>query len=577
MANNINSKTSNKKQVQRQKGKRVLKKVASHQKRFEVNLPDSEVNTQDLKGYVNATGTSNDPNWYKNIPGLAESYGSLPFNQQLGLQFDPFEATSTSGSLPGTPTFQSVTSNQYATTQVAGILTMDIIPTIGISETPNSPANIAAQQIYSLVRQKNSGAKNYDKTDLMMMIVAMDSAYTVYEDMMRAYRMLGSYNTNNRYLPNSVVTALGYSPTLVASYNDFKGILEMFAFKLASVPVPDVFDFIRRHSWMFSNVYKDAESGKAQMYAFKLAGYYKWVEGSDSSPTKLQWVSRNSWKGVGSDGLISTIETLATIVEDIMNPILGSEDIGTISGDLIKAFDNMITLNPPKDMDLLYPVYNREVLYQIMNLNQTPVDESVGQLDITADLSNLAAGPIIKQKATPDSGFTVNCNAILKKLINMHSENPSVDEVLVATRLMSTINPNTLEFSSYGTEICTAMSIWCMTLIGGVSNGQPYRVPISQHQLDYIMEGQSSDTREIVYGTYQTNSSIMMQLSQFDWAPTLYRWSVSGRAITGGTSAVWYGYMQDLENMNWFSHSDIERLNEVCVMSEFVVKSYPTS
>lgn len=551
-------------------------------KRFEVNVPDKEVNLSDLKGYITAKGSSNDPNWYKNVPGLAEAYAMLPFNQQLGLQFNMLEATETGQATTGAPYISSIKQNPYVTTQITGLATFEILPTIGISDTPNSAANIAAQQIFTLCRKANSGfGKNYDKPDLMMLIIAMDSAYMLYEDMVRAWRMLGSYITTNRYLPNGYLTALGYSPKLVSQYKDFQGLLEMFAFQLSSIPVPDEFDVIRRHSWLFSNIYKDAESGKAQGYAFVPKGLYIWTEGATDAPTQLQYYSMLQLRG--SQTLFETVDQLQAAINTVMEPLLGSQDVGVISGDLMKAFGDTktaIKITVPTTDSLLYPVYNREVLYQIMNADVTnvalPATTSASSFaNITQSLEDLGAGPWIKHVLTPVTSMENQCSSVMKKLINMHTESPSVDEVLVATRYQNTIDPETMKFTSYGTEIITGMKVWAMETVAGVSTGKVTGFELYQHLIDYVTEkDEQSITMQL--NRYESQTSLLAQASQFDWFPTEYRWESNGVPMSGAIEMTLLGFYQDIENVNFFDHSIIAKLNEICVLSEFTCKSYPS-
>lgn len=61
---------------------------------------------------------------------------------------------------------------------IPGIMNLYFVPTIGSSTAGESSAiNIAAKNIYSFVRHENSGRINYDAPDLMLYLLALDSAF----------------------------------------------------------------------------------------------------------------------------------------------------------------------------------------------------------------------------------------------------------------------------------------------------------------------------------------------------------------------------------------------------------------
>lgn len=272
------------------KGRKTRSRNRGKGKEMEINVKDSMVNKADLPHVITSAHSNNDPSWYQNIPELAKDVATLPFSLPSGLRTNPLPAVSNVA--PGATTYSS-----------PAIMTVSLMPTIGYSDAPTSAANIAAQQFYTLVRKANSGAVNYGKTDLMMTLLAMDSAYMLYEHLVRIYRTLGTYNYMNRYMPDAVLSALGASSALGNSLADFRGVLDLFAYQLASINIPDQFDIIHRHSWLFTNIYTDAKDIKAQMYAFVPHGLYVWTEGSASQPTYLKYVQMNDPSLAGPNGL----------------------------------------------------------------------------------------------------------------------------------------------------------------------------------------------------------------------------------------------------------------------------------
>lgn len=83
-------------------------------------------------------------------------------------------------------------------TAIPGIAAIHYVPTIGTSGTTEaSAANIAAKNIYAYVRYANSGARNYEAVDLMMYLMACDSAYMLYAHMCGIYSALLRANGAN--------------------------------------------------------------------------------------------------------------------------------------------------------------------------------------------------------------------------------------------------------------------------------------------------------------------------------------------------------------------------------------------
>lgn len=504
-------------------------------KEMEVNIKDAKINTEDLPHIVSSAKGNNDPSWYTHIYPLVGDVASVPFNIPVGNFFNPI----ISGDINETATI------------IPGILTLRLAPTCGTSTSPTSAVNIAAQQIYTLDRAKNSGATNYDKTDLMMTILAMDSAYMLFEDAVRAYKLLGSYNYMNRYLPNGLLQALGWDPKdLNGKMADFRAAINLFAYELASINVPDQFDFIHRHSWLFTNVYKDSNSSRAQMYAFVPDGFYKWTEGQDNEATHLEYVTRNAGQ---------TLESFIELKNSLMQPLLGSQDVGTISGDLAKAFGEggMIKIQPIEEHAFLEPVYNQEVLLQIAN---AVVYDNIQyqNMNIEVMLTDLTSGPYIyAQPSVVGSGNNQpKYRAAVKPFLNFPDGAAITPEnVLVATRLASACDASGSIISS-GTEIAVGMTVWSyantstgLQLIANVvgSNFKLWATP-----------GLSQLTQEL-------------ELSKFDWCPARYYWAMLSNVET------YMGTMIDINDYRLLESETIDNLNEVAVMSEFAVKDYGTA
>lgn len=227
-----------------------------------------------LNGKKDSGCGSNDPSWYTQNSQLALDAGRLSFTWPLGAPID-------------------LTGGRYSTSaidiSIPGVMALTLIPSIGISKDNSSPINTAARNIYSFVRHANSGHANYDSPDLMMYLLAMDSLYSVYAYMARAYGVLSLYAQRNRYLPEMLVTAMGLD------YSDFLGNLANFryfintcAVKIGSLCAPNSMPYYARHQWIYSGVYADSPDPKSQLYMYVPAGFWQYNETSGAGLLEFQ-------------------------------------------------------------------------------------------------------------------------------------------------------------------------------------------------------------------------------------------------------------------------------------------------
>nr|AVX53387.1 putative capsid [Marmot picobirnavirus] len=511
---------------------------------------------------ITNSSSDNDEEWYTHIYPAVDSLASFPYSIPVGTTFDPVYAGEQWTAL--------------ATGQVVpGALILEVAPTVGICDSPTAAPNLAAQQLYSLTRKQNSGRVNYDKTDEMMVIMAMDSAYMLYEQLLRVYRLMGTYSTMNRYQPKAIVQALGFEYDMLnRNLADFRGILDLFAYQLGSINIPDQFSFIRRHSWLFTNVYKDSEDEKAQLYMFRCAGLYVWTEGEGESPTYLRYTQMSTLFGTQDN--VNSLDQVQSAINKIMQPLLGSEDVGVISGDIAKAFGDggMIQIQPVNQYEALTPVYSAEVLQQIMNA--TVIEGALSDMNIETDYSNLKAGPFIIHQPKVTFNNMGWLTTIRKRLINVRHGNVTPGQNMVFTRLIcdfatpskpiasSTIIP----IQTCGTEIVLGMRV---VTFGGMSDADPNPanpVPLTTRVSQDISEnGPSGQFAE-------ADVRYTALLSAFDNHPTVYVWGISG---SGDESTFQYqlqNYFQDLNQYTWIDKSTVKQLNDVALLSEFSVKDF---
>lgn len=528
-------------------------------KMVEENIPESSLNSADITILSKRKG-SNDISWYSNNPQMLKDVASLPFGNPMGVPFNRVKE----GSTYVTP----ISSRLNAA--VPGIMKLRFTPTLGNPQKAQDALNLAAQQVYSVDRAANSGASNYDKTDVMLMIAAMDSAYMLYASLVRVYKLLRKTDYTNRYRPDALVKCLDFNPSnLRKNMADFRYVINNFAYQLASINVPDQFDFINRHSWMCSNVYKDANEIKSQFYVFVPDGFYVYTEGSDSNPTSLEYKKITAISGGGNVNTGFTLDNIQTMIETIMNPILGSADLGNISGDLAKAFGEggMIKIPTITEFEELDPIFNEEVLIQIQNAD---INGYVTPAAVVQNLTNLTYGPYLQEQYafSPQTGNSAK--ALLAKqdlyhVMSVPSDNPTPELSMIASRLMHLVkytvnNAGAIvnaSVKSVGSEIIVNAAVYFINDAGEVTLGSSTLSGVIS------MDGTAISSN---------NLQLIEDFSKFDYAPELILLQFVDDP--GAPASMQYnGDIFEYRNFTLVSDESVKDINDVAISSLFKAKS----
>jgi hypothetical protein len=477
----------------------------------------------------------NDPSWYMSDTQLINDVASISFNTALG----------------NSVTLRGPSNN--LTVNLPGIMAIYTTPTIGVSKNANSPVNIAMRRLYTFVRHQNSGHSNYDPADLMLYILAMDSIYTYWAYMVRAYGVAQVFSRTNKYVGDALLTAMGINPgDLRQNLANFRAYINVFAGKAMQWCVPKVMTYFLRHNWMYSNIYKDEDDSKSQMYMYVPAGLYQYHPTLSAGAGGLQMmpltVGSNSTSGLVPATVPNTYTALVAYGNELLRALAGQEDIGIISGDILKAYgaENLWRIDTIPENYAVAPVYSEEVLAQIHNTdfaskyiidsNGTSVD--LAGLNVFQDVS-IGSGELIF-----DPIFNASKHLEYDSLVDFWKEGATADDIMVATRNKLAGVPFESEaasvlrahkLSSCGSEIALFGVIW--TLAGNVIlNTQTYAAD-----------------------NYSPSHN---DITKFNEAPIRPVFTSNG---------VYSSYFGELSNYGVFSRSNIDQIHEVALMSMFGV------
>lgn len=494
---------------------------------------------------------SNDPNWYALSDQMLIDSASFPYASPLG-------TTARLGyKVPDFTSHEMIASDLMDQIE-PGVMAINYVPIPGISKDNASPINVAAKNIYSFVRHVNSGHANYDSPDLMMYLLAMDSLYAWHAFLRRLYGELSVYVATNRYYPRGLIKAMHCDIVdLVNNLAQLRAHINVLAVKIGSLAVPSTMSYIARHIWMNSNVFVDGLSTKVQSYIFvpySLWTYSEVYDGTTYTGSKL-----TATKFPTTDFTLATIQSFS---ESLLTPLISSEDIGIMSGDILKAFgQNIIQLPITDETYVLVPIYSAEVLSQIEN--SVAVGYPVANWTISQTVG-INEGAII---CTPQTATYPMSNAVNRSdhdvMINMHLDRVTPADTMVATRLSTHLHlewndtTNTFDtvISSAGSELVTTYSIFSLNTSGVATK----MCDITSHMCNEI--AQWTQTRDVV--------KYAVMISKFDWHPLIHIWFKSMDAESPNEE--YCGVLGNIENYTMMDYNDLEQMNQSALISEFSI------
>lgn len=576
-----------------------------------------------LSNAAKVIAAANDPEWYNHYPQMLKDTASFGFRMPKGVEpraiLDAYFDTG----------LESWKSNGYP-----GMLIMPFIPTLGsISGNITDPINIASYKMYNYMRTKISGnTKLYQPADVARLMVMYDSIYSFMGSLYRIYSLINQYKVENRYYNRPILYGLIGSGTavdnLLSDPSRLRGILNRYATAFASIPFPKGFDFMTRHFWMSTNIFRDSPSVKAAEYMFTPYVYYVWDSATASlKPRRISFTQYSTTE--------DPFECIEQMLSDMLNSIYTSSDVVNITNDILKTFSEsaLIVLPQIAENYTIESLYSPEVLSQINNstiFTFKPNQYSTGQGKVVDPIDSLtiwqktASSPsdypanvvfqgfpdystsgsveflnpfgILVGNSGPDSDTTkTDRYAIFDNnfVVNVTDEkftDPKL--VAVATRCMASASVakcraanhdgsvgTYTEFDGYfvdvlGSEILVNAKMITIGSLSGDINSVTVQ-EITDGMLINLTTGiTGSDTASKIGSAVSQGlrvfTNILDQYSQFDWAPNvrfiLCQQSASGTHTFGKPVVIW---PRDLEYYTVINKDQLKNLHYTCLTSMF--------
>lgn len=504
--------------------------------------------------------STNDISWYEQTPELLRDAASIPFSYALGTrldyQFDVTDGTITLSSSPVT---------------IPGIMAFRVVPSMGDTLSydtdevdVNSPLNIASNAVYSFVRHANSGSKNYDAPNLMMYCMSLAQIYSYLNFLQRIYGTAQLYSHSNRYLPRAIIEAQNVDfDDLIANLANFRYGVNSLIYKAASFACPADMTYFRRLAFLFSGIYSEGETPKSQLYMYVPEGFLKLEEAGSAPGWKLRYTQ---FYGSASGGGKFKVSQLIKYGTDLLNPLVQSEDINIMSGDILKAYgSNILKLQTLPEVFTILPVTDLVVLEQMQNAIVIPNLNGINAK--TSGSLHVEVSEVPDKNAIYSAVYIDNVDQIsgANKLLPMVSgallqnpvlttilTSPTAADVMERTRFMYEVTftdgdmGRSQEYLT-GSDFVDGISMWTVN----PSTGAPTETPFNQ-----------------CYRTVDTTAFTKLAMaSKFKFYPTAAIITNTGNSYT--LDSIFAGY----DNYTQLSSSDVGRINEAAKLALFRVPS----
>lgn len=507
----------------------------------------------------------NDWKFYAASDQIARDVASLPFNYLGGTPFKIAVKTGPSGT------------KNVTRIALPPVMSVDYINAIGKTSIATEGVNMAAAQLYTAIRQKNSGAKNYEAPDVMMYVLAMREIYTHFFSIKRLIGIVGMYNFYNHSLPDALIKAAGFDPdNLRQNIAQYRGRLNLLARKINSFAVPKYFKMFDRAAYINSFVFGDSDSVRGQIYMFKNVGYFKWSAKTSDKGTELAFNKLLNYKLTTLS--YASLESYLDLVDDLITTMFQDEDVLTMSGDILKAFPDSelygiaetpegYTIDIKYDVDILAQIENSNaVLPAGIYDNETTLGGSDGdQFDVNIRQDNQVitqgfkiTSPGVGTNAKAPYGFY-----LLERVLNSHKNNPDYTDVLEWTRLCTVSDITvatsgiTVNVESCGLELTLGYTLYFNDF------GSNANTLYANHfgyvdQAITLINGTDFCKWTTNVGTTPRSSVLASHLSMFDWRPFTY-------ALHSAKTDAEPVFCGDVKVATIIYPEDIERINDAAV------------
>lgn len=319
----------------------------------------------------------------------------------------------------GTPVFNDgklasvdILKSWNADVAVPGIVTMEIMPTIGNAKEAMDPVNAAANGQFTYLRSQVTGSIRFEQNDVMIYNIVVDSVYYYVAWLVRLFSSLPLYHQASRYIPRAIIECQGVDyDDLLENSAKFRAEINKRLPLIYNLKIPKALYIFPRHKWLFENYFIEGETEKAQLYMYRPAGIYMYE--LDSNGAGMAKAHRILAGATGPNGRLTT-DDLIRKLDAMLNPIYDDEFFNLISGYMEKGYTEFINVDPIPDEPVIPIVYSPDVLLQFKNAKPFTVKHSTidsgyedGFFDIHQVLNPGSNVRMHLETSTPDTALRI--------------------------------------------------------------------------------------------------------------------------------------------------------------------------
>lgn len=545
------------------KGNKNNKANTSKNRRKDFNANRAKEMDEAAKRYAEGNNC-NDPSWYVPTDQNISDVANYSLNNILGTDYKLDSTYRKSQAVSATA--------GYGYTAVPGVYSIMLCPSVGVSQDPGSAVNMAATDLYNEIRRANSGTKVYDAPDCMQLMIAVASVYSMISWAQRLYGIANVYSSTNAYLPRTLLEANMVDPnSILGNMNTFRTRLNNLVLQANTFNVPKTIPLFQRWYSMYTKVYADSNSPRAQLYQYIPYGFY--VYDDKSTDLMLRQVTKSNY----TNSL--TYEDVLDYIEHAINQLVYSEDARTISADIEKAFGagGLYNLGMIDESYSVIPDLSDEMRSQIMNARI--VFPAIWKKEGLPIVNSVSQDPT---RTYLTSNFYIDINAKYCGneggwWLNTHSSTLAPQEVMTSTRLIPVYENESYSKTTNGNETYE----WVRARLHSCGSEVPVAGIISTNTLGTTGELHTVHTACATSNLLPksgADNALIAKISMnatFDWSPRMnfyHLTSASADALKSGSVNAQISYLSshfDYDNGCMLSPEDLERLHNTALLGEF--------
>nr|UVJ88925.1 putative capsid protein [Picobirnavirus sp.] len=435
---------------------------------------------------------------------------------------------------------------------------------------PKSATNDWEQGInflYKNIRSANAGSINYSPGQLANYVYSVRSIDAVLSYMARAIGMLNSVEFYDAKAPADYFCAMGLDyDTFAANSANLREVYNRLAtirYRLMPLNV----SLLERTRWLFSNVFKDSNDAKGQIYVPALdkinfissqndvIGYVISSNNIDSNKTGLEYAS------------------FITNILGIFNAFQNDSVFQIIAGDILKAYGAESLNHYPLVANnyTINPVYDEFILMQIQNASLSVTGAVITAYNTDNDfvvetVSENVGGAVVNEGTALNPASIESLNdEWINPFINANVNSLDAGRLLSITRLSTSIEAKnaptpsdiaTVTYKTYGSEVVENIRI----VVTRTASTNAY--DLDKVILDrYIITGGTIDSALV--------GTIGAQLwSYFDYFPYVVPVLISANS-TQPNSAFWKycPALFDFNNFGILYKQNLDSYGAICTLS----------